>query len=169
MCKENQKVPLFYKKIDDAGVKAEGSIKTFDTGATRGNDENKMDYEGFMSPIVLERYAKYLHKHRIQADGKIRDSDNWQKGMSKTTYIKSLWRHFIDVWKSHRGYWIKENIQDALCGVIFNAMGYLYELLRGELPKTDAKKEIGYLHKPLKEEKMDSIDVRLQEWRERDR
>ena len=54
-------------------------MRTFDTGATRDSDNDKLDYEGFLSPLVLRRYAEYLHKHRKQSDGKIRTSDNWQK------------------------------------------------------------------------------------------
>lgn len=43
--------------------------------ATRDLDEEKIDYEGFLSPIVLERYAQYMHKHRNTANG-LRESDN---------------------------------------------------------------------------------------------
>jgi len=46
------------------------------TGATRDVDNDKYDYEGFLSPIVLHRYAQYMHKHRLQSDGELRDSDN---------------------------------------------------------------------------------------------
>ena len=58
-------------------------MRNFDTGATRDNDDEKMDYEGFLSPIVLKEFGRYMHKHRKQTDGKFRESDNWQKGMPK--------------------------------------------------------------------------------------
>lgn len=107
-------------------------MRIFNTGATRGDDTDKVDYEGFLSPLVIKRYGEYLHKHRIQADGKLRTSDNWMKGMPKETYIKSMFRHFMDVWLHHRGFRndAKETLEDALCAVIFNASGYLYELLK---------------------------------------
>lgn len=105
-------------------------MRTFETGATRNVDDNKLDYEGFLSPIALERYAQYLHKHRFQADGKVRDSDNWQKGIPFNVYMKSLFRHFMDLWKLHRGYTADESLEDALCAVIFNAQGYLHENLK---------------------------------------
>lgn len=105
-------------------------MRTFSTSATRDGDENKFDIEGFLSPIVIERYCQYLHKHRIQADGKMRDSDNWQKGMPRAVYLKSLLRHLLDAWKYHRGYYVDQDIQDSLCGIVFNAMGYLYEILK---------------------------------------
>lgn len=105
-------------------------MRTFSTGATRDSDDHKIDFEGFLSPIVLQRYGEYMHHHRKQADGKLRDSDNWQKGISKDAYMKSLLRHVHDVWMNHRGYKGREDIQQALCGVLFNAMGYLYEDLK---------------------------------------
>ena len=67
-------------------------IRTFNTGATRDSDEGKLDFEGFLSPLVIERYAEYLNAHRVQSDGKLRDSDNWQNGMGLSVYMKSLWR-----------------------------------------------------------------------------
>ncbi len=112
-----------------------GKTRNFKTGATRDTDENKIDPEGFMSPIVVERFCEYMNKHRYQSDGKLRDSDNWQKGFGDDHYsvcIKSLWRHFLDLWKEHRGYKSQDGIQDALCAIIFNANAYLYKLLKDE-------------------------------------
>ena len=104
-------------------------MRTFDTGATRDNEDNKLDFEGFLAPECIIRFAEYMDKHRIQADGEIRDSDNWQKGIPKEAYMKSGWRHFMDWWLEHRGHKSREGLENALCGVIFNAMGYLYEVL----------------------------------------
>jgi hypothetical protein len=101
-------------------------MRNFSTGATRDTDENKLDYEGFLSPVVLERYAQYMHKNRLQADGKMRDSDNWQKGIPRDAYMKSMWRHFWEVWSIHRGR--DGDIQEALSALLFNVMGYLHEL-----------------------------------------
>ena len=100
-------------------------MRKFDTGATSDSDSEKLDFEGFLSPIVLERYAQYMHKHRKQADGSLRDSDNWQKGIPKDVYMKSMWRHFFAVWKSHRSGSVSK---DDLCALLFNVMGYLHEL-----------------------------------------
>jgi hypothetical protein len=102
----------------------------FKTGATRDTDENKLDFEGFISPAVLKRYAEYMDKHRKQSDGNLRASDNWQKGIPKEAYMKSGWRHFFDWWSEHRGLGSREGIEDALCAVIFNSMGYLHEHLK---------------------------------------
>lgn len=112
-----------------------GNKRIFESGATRDTDAGKLDYEGFLSPLVLERYAQYLHQHRYTADGSLRAGDNWQLGMPLNAYIKSALRHFMDWWLIHRN-WRKAthdlqgDIEDALCGVIFNAMGYLHEYLQ---------------------------------------
>jgi hypothetical protein len=111
-------------------------IRRFRTGATRDTDLGKLDYEAFLSPIVLQRFAVYMHKHRTQKDGTVRDGDNWQKGIPKDAFMKSAWRHFMDWWLEHRGYASREGLQDALCAVIFNASGYLFEILK-EPPSED--------------------------------
>jgi len=109
-------------------------VRTFDTGATRDSDDSKLDFEGFLSPIVIERYAQYLHEHRLQADGEMRDSDNWQKGIPLYVYMKSAWRHFFLWWKLHRVL-VRGNrtdakeLEDTICAVIFNTQGYLHEWL----------------------------------------
>jgi hypothetical protein len=80
-----------------------------------------------------------MHKHRLQKDGKLRDSDNWQKGIPLATYMKSLWRHFFDFWSLHRG--ISRVCSDdgheldsveAGCSILFNVMGYLHETIKAE-------------------------------------
>ncbi len=107
-------------------------MRQFDSGATRDNDDSKLDYEGFISPLVLEEYAKYMHKHRVQADGVVRDSDNWQKGMPLDAYMKSGWRHFMDWWKEHRGIESTDGLIEALCALMFNVQGYMLETLKEE-------------------------------------
>ena len=101
----------------------------YNTGAYRDTDEGKLDYEGAISPLALERYVQYLHSHRKQSDGRMRGSDNWQQGMPRSVYMKSAWRHFMDCWKAHRGCPIEYTLEDALCAVLFNIFGYLHELL----------------------------------------
>lgn len=105
-------------------------MRKFDTGATRDSDENKPDYEGFLSPLVLVRYGEYMMKHQVQADGDLRSSDNWQHGIPKDAYMKSMLRHVMDLWLFHRGHAGRETLEDALCAILFNAMGYLHEELK---------------------------------------
>lgn len=110
-------------------------IRTFDSGATRDTDEGKLNYIKALSPTVLQKYVSYLDKHRIQPDGVKRDWNNWKQGIDRQTYIESLSRHVMAVWLLHDGYPAFDNrgsvtLEDSLCGVIFNAMGYLYEILK---------------------------------------
>lgn len=102
-------------------------MRTFSSGATRHQDHSKLDYEGFLDPKVLERYAEYMNKNRVQADGNVRESDNWQKGIPKDVYMKSLLRHMMAMWKHHRAGQVDE---DEICAILFNTMGYLHEELK---------------------------------------
>lgn len=115
---------------EEENTEQEPKMREFDTGATRNVDDNKLDFEGFISPLALEEFAKYMHEHRMQADGKLRDSDNWQKGIPQDQYMKSMWRHFFDTWKNHRGHETPEDQIKNLCGLMFNVQGYLHELLK---------------------------------------
>lgn len=107
-------------------------VREFETGAKRDLDVSKLDYEGFLSPLVLKRYAEYMHANRAMRDGSLRDSDNWQKGIPPEAYAKSGFRHFMDWWMEHRGHPTDEGLELALCGLLFNAMGYLHEHLKSE-------------------------------------
>lgn len=106
----------------------------FNTGATRDSDDDKLDYEGFLSPLVLEAYAKYMHEKRRMPDGSMRASDNWQLGIPTDAYMKSQWRHFFDVWKNHRGLPAQDDLKTALLALRFNVDGYLHEVLKAEQP-----------------------------------
>jgi hypothetical protein len=108
-------------------------VRTFETGATRDQDTGKLDYEGFFSPLALRRFAEYMHKNRYMKDGSMRAGDNWQKGIPKDAYMKSMWRHFMDVWTLHRLQTSADDKAEALCGLLFNAMGYLHELEKASL------------------------------------
>jgi len=105
-------------------------MRTFETGATRDSEAEKLDYEGFLSPVVLKAFAEYMHTNRLQSDGSLRSADNWQKGMPLTVYMKSAWRHFHDVWTLHRSTKRQQDaLVRALCALLFNVMGYLHEIL----------------------------------------
>ena len=137
-CKNNDALPHGYcsKCVEEilriVAERKDGAMRTFDTGATRDTDENKLDYEAFLSPRVLRRYAEYLNSNRIQSDGKPREGDNWQQGIPKDVYMKSLVRHVMDVWCIHRQEPCDSDLETALCAVIFNAMGYLFEETRND-------------------------------------
>ena len=126
-----------FDRVNNDQVKQDEKIRTFGTGANRGSEEGKLDFEGFLSPLVLERYAEYLHGHRELPDGSVRASDNWQRGMPLGVYMKSAWRHLHAWWTTHRGWrpgtTRDKRLEDAVCAVIFNASGYLHEVLKAKL------------------------------------
>jgi hypothetical protein len=109
-------------------------VREFETGATRDTDQGKIDPEGFISPLVIARYCEYMNENRVQADGNVRDSDNWQKGIPEDAYMKSKWRHFLDTWLHHRGLgdMAVTDLERALCAELFNTMGYLHTILEAK-------------------------------------
>lgn len=108
-------------------------MRQFDTGATRDTSQDKLDFEAFLSPQVLIRFAEYMHKHRQNSDGTLRPGDNWQKGMPLDVYMKSAWRHFMDIWCGHRGD-ATVDMEESLCALLFNIQGYLHETLKAKKP-----------------------------------
>jgi hypothetical protein len=112
------------------GTKDDGVLREFSTGATRDTAEGKLDPEGFISPAVMKQFYKYMNMNRLQSDGKLRDSDNWQKGITSNAYMKSLKRHVDELWLNHRGHMTEAGKIAALCGIMFNSMGYLFEHLK---------------------------------------
>jgi len=134
----------FYAQMDrlpDAPTQVPSPVfRTFETGATRDLDDSKLDFEGFLSPLVLDAYAQYMHRKRKMADGSLRDSDNWQKGIPTDAYMKSGFRHVMDWWKHHRGLedMTVEDLEDTLCALLFNVQGYLFEVLKERRAKQQA-------------------------------
>lgn len=111
-------------------------VRTFNTGATRSADTGKPDFEGYLSPRVIVAFGEYMTKHRLLPDGTTRASDNWQKGIPMDQYIKSMFRHFVQLWQIHRGLEAKDekgNVvtpEDALMALLFNVQGYAHEWLK---------------------------------------
>lgn len=107
-------------------------MREFSGGGIRDNDTDKLDYEGFDSPLVNKRYAQYMHLHRNLPDGGRRGSDNWQRGIDPEAYTKSLIRHVEDLklhWDGFPEEAIDSNIESVLCAILFNTKGLLFETL----------------------------------------
>jgi len=118
-------------QVDQKGQK----MNNFDTGATRSEDTVRDDPDGYLSPLFMEGYFSYMTKHRVQADGAVRDSDNWQKGIPLARYMKGLWRHFFHFWQRHRGYKVNDplaadSIEEDMYAMFFNLQGYGHEYLK---------------------------------------
>lgn len=118
-------------------------MQEFSSGATRSSSEGKNDYEGFLSPLVIKGFGDYMRRHQVQADGKLRESDNWQKGMPMASYLKSAWRHFFTLWCLWRGWPVEPEqvgtekvtptMLDAIFATMFNLQGLAHELMKQEL------------------------------------
>lgn len=117
-----------------------GPIRTFDSGATRDNAEGKPDYVGFESALVSKRFAKYMDLNRKQPDGSVRGSDNWKRGIPQKEYLVSLSRHMKDLELHAEGFpaEAREDVESALCAIIFNARGMLYEILKDKYNSRNA-------------------------------
>jgi hypothetical protein len=130
--------------MTDPGPSPSPLMKGFATGATRSADDGKNDYEGFLSFPVIEEFGDYMTRHRVQPDGNLRESDNWQKGIPIVSYIKSLVRHALELWGLHRGH-VSKRLQkeypfrskdmdflkrETACACLFNIQGFLHETLR---------------------------------------
>ena len=111
--------------------------RAFETGATRSSESGRYDPEGFLSPLVIERFSEYMNSHRVQPDGSVRSSDNWQKGIPQEAYMKSMWRHFLHLWTRHRGFapsdlMASASMEEDLCALLFNVQGMLHEVLKAK-------------------------------------
>lgn len=137
----------------------QSGVRQFATGATRSSDEGKIDYEGFISIPAWHSYGLYMNKHRLQPDGTLRDSNNWKKGMPLTgdgSYIKALFRHVVELVGLMAGFTAErilrelpkathdERLVDTACAVLFNAQGFLHELVESKRMVPAAPPAVGW-------------------------
>ena len=125
----------------DQTMSSNGNVRTFATGATRSQDAGRDDPEGYLSPLAIDRFCEYMTKHRVQPDGSVRASDNWQRGIPLATYMKGLWRHLLHLWTRSRGFPVRDpmascNLEEDLCAIIFNAQGMLHEVVKQRLEQS---------------------------------
>ena len=141
----------------------DGTMRTFETGATRDTSEGKLNYAGFLSLPALKQYAKYMNMNRLQSDGQIRKADNWKAGFPIESYVESAFRHYLDWLEYHQSDNRTPEMNNAgiaaICGLIFNAMGFLDEWLKsgdmidfdGDDPTTEMKERRDAISKELSE------------------
>ena len=116
----------------ETNPKDAAGIQTFDSGATRTSEDGRLSYVRGLSSVVLRRYLQYLAKHRKQADGSMREFDNWKQGIPMRRSFDGLGRHFFTLWLLMEGLDIyddsgQEDIQDVLCAIMFNTMSMLHQ------------------------------------------
>lgn len=109
-------------------------LRKFGSGAIRDTNIGKLEYSGFLDPLVLKEFANYMNKHRNLPDGSIRGSSNW-KGLfgenHESICFDSLLRHIMDAWFIVEGYpeESREPLIEALCAILFNTQAWLYKVL----------------------------------------
>lgn len=128
---------LYRHQPDPAEQTAQYTMRHFASGATRDTAENKPDYKGYLSPLALRHFGRYMLKHQKQADGTMRASDNWKKGIPLDAYAQSLIRHVMEFWLAYEAavsaastgtqnaQW--DVAEDALDAILFNTSGILHE------------------------------------------
>jgi hypothetical protein len=129
-----------HEPVDAEWVQDGAPIRTFEAGSTRDTAQGKLDYVGALSPIVLRRFAQYMHENDLMPDGTIRSVSDWKRGQPQEVYHKSKARHFMASWLIEEGYTVTDNHgpvdeEHALCGELFNVMGKLHEVVAARLAK----------------------------------
>jgi hypothetical protein len=132
-------------------------MRDLGTKAVRDVDLGKVDYEGCFSPLVLHEFASFMQEHNRTVDGTVRTCSDWKSGWSKEAYMKSMWRHFFDLWALYSGMfvykertphgefthifrgrpgfdvtegWTEETIKTAGLALMFNLQGFMHEHLK---------------------------------------
>ena len=118
-------------------VAGNGPQQGFTTGATRSTDAGKVDFEGHINPDVLAVFGEYMNAHRVQRDGRVRASDNWQQGIPIYRYVKSLVRHTFEFWRMWRGSVVVNSdngsyftFREVTSAIMFNVMGIVFEAVQ---------------------------------------
>lgn len=124
-------------------------VREFVTGANRDRVDGKLDYLGFVSSKAERRFAAYMNKNRRLADGSLRLSDNWKRGIPLPVYAESLVRHAQEIrelindavdaagidsaagiHKIPADHPALLAIDEAACGLYFNVQGWLHERVK---------------------------------------
>lgn len=126
--------PVKLVGIDDWESRIDnGTLRTFESGATRDTSEGKPEPWGFTSALVEKAFGEYMMKHQIQSDGQKRPSNNWTKGIPILEYTNSLSRHIQDlrlIWEGFDTEARTSDLIETLMAIRFNVDGIAYETLK---------------------------------------
>ena len=97
-------------------------------------NEHKVRYNKIFHPAVMQVFGDYMTRCSLQDDGTRRSFDNWQRGIPISAYADSLESHTHQIQLFANGCvdMMEEELEDAACAAIFNAMGILHEFLVDE-------------------------------------
>lgn len=104
-------------------------MRQFATGAIRDNSTDKPEYFGYTSWRTMKQFGAYMLRHQKQANGQMRDADNWKKGIPLEVYQQSLTRHFVD-WAAEleEAKSSPETAMDLALAMKFNLDGWIHEM-----------------------------------------
>lgn len=111
-------------------------MRHFESGGVRDTDQGKIDIEGCLPPLVLQKYAEYMLRHTVQSDGNKRGSDNWQAHFGEDHYAicaKSFLRHALDFWLEQRKLPSREGMESAIHGCLFNLLAFADKYYKDQL------------------------------------
>ncbi len=87
-------------------------MRKFTNGSTRDSADSKIHYYGFQHPLCDYSYGKYMLGHQKQADGKMREANNWWHGWDRSISLDSMTRHLEDLKLIHAGYYVYKKRTD---------------------------------------------------------
>jgi len=129
---------VLVKEFLSGELKPTQPTREFESGAIRDNNTDKLDYDEATHPLVEMSFGEFMHGHTYLRDGTRRPADNWQKGIPRKEYMKSMKRHMMDAWALHHDIVVKDRtdghlvtLEEALNAMKFNINGYILELLKG--------------------------------------
>lgn len=122
-------------------------MRTFDTGAMRNDDTDKIDYLNHFSHRALRRYAEFLHAARVLPDGTRRDAGNFKQGMPVASYMASGYRHMQDLAFDYERTGLID--QDLASAVVFNMLGLLHEVTGEPRTATEVQAEHDAAQSPI--------------------
>lgn len=87
-----------------------------DSGMYRENKSERLNYLSYITPEVLERYAKHMKIGEIK-----HGRGNFKMGgYPMEEYLESLMRHLIALWSG-------DGTEDHASAIMFNIIGYMHE------------------------------------------
>lgn len=96
-------------------------IRKWETGAIRGSEEGKLDYNETISYSAMRRYADYMTGKK-----KLYWAWNFKKWIPTSSYEQSMLRHINEYMENKYEEWNLELEQDKLCAILFNIFGIIH-------------------------------------------
>lgn len=110
--------------IESDSIKKSDKTRTFESGAIRGNADDKENYIGAVSWIALKRITKYQNEAEKKGGY---SKGHWKKGIPIEEFEKSLMRHLQKYLANKYENANEEPEVDHLAAAFFNLQGIIFE------------------------------------------